>query len=341
MLAAAEALYRVLLERRRRKWTSGTATRFGNCRIISVGNLTTGGTGKTPTVQWLARRLQTDGAKVAVVARGYGGTLSAAGAVVADGKQILLNAMQAGDEPVLHARSLPGVAVIIGRDRVAAVRRAVREFGVDTVILDDGFQFWSLRRDLDIVLLDARRPFCNGHLLPRGRLREPPEALARAHAVVLTRADTATPDELQAARVLVARYTQVPVFEASHAPTSLRDERSGKEQPLEVLWNARVHAVSGLAHNASFQGTLLSCGAQIVRRAEGRDHHRWTENEVKRVLAAARKADAAVVTTEKDAVKWQASWLTDEPSVAVWSLRIELKMLPDESAFDAWLRVQL
>jgi tetraacyldisaccharide 4'-kinase len=265
MLAAAEALYRVLLERRRRKWTSATASNFGNCRIISVGNLTTGGTGKTPTVQWLARRLKADGAKVAVVARGYGGTLSAVGAVVSDGKQTLLNATQAGDEPLLHARSLPGVAVIIGRDRVAAVQHAVREFGVDTVILDDGFQFWSLQRDTDLVLLDARRPLGNGHLLPRGRLREPPEALSRADAILLTRADIATAAEREAARALVARYTQVPVFEASHAPLALRDERTGSEQPLAALQGARVFAVSALADNSAFAATLQKAGS--ARRA--------------------------------------------------------------------------
>jgi tetraacyldisaccharide 4'-kinase len=242
---------------------------------------------------------------------------------------------------LLHARSLPGVAVIIGRDRVAAVQHAVREFGVDTVILDDGFQFWSLQRDTDLVLLDARRPLGNGHLLPRGRLREPPEALSRADAILLTRADIATAAEREAARALVARYTQVPVFEASHAPLALRDERTGSEQSLSALQGARVFAVSALADNKSFATTLQKAGAHVEQRVQRRDHHRWSESEVKRVLAVASKADACIVITEKDAVKWQASWLNDEQSVAVWSLRIELKMLPDEVGFDAWLRAVL
>jgi tetraacyldisaccharide 4'-kinase len=338
MLRAAEALYRILLERRRRKWASGAATAFADCRIISVGNLTTGGTGKTPTVQWLARRLQADGAKVAVVARGYGGQLSAAGAVVSDGQTILLDATQAGDEPLLHARSLPGVAVVIGRDRVAAVQRAVHEFAVDTVILDDGFQFWSLQRDLDIVLLDARRPFGNGHLLPRGRLREPPETLQRAHAILLTRADAATDAQRGAARLLVARYTQAPIFEANHAPLALRAERTGTGQSLTALNGTRVFAVSALADNGAFAATLQKAGAHVELRVQRRDHHRWSEREIKRVLARARSTDAAIVTTEKDAVKWQRAWLESEQSVAVWSLRIELRVLPDEAAFYDRLR---
>ncbi|HEX8235922.1 MAG TPA: tetraacyldisaccharide 4'-kinase [Abditibacteriaceae bacterium] len=338
MLGAAEALYRVLLERRRRKWTRGTATTFAGCQVLSVGNLTTGGTGKTPAVQWLARRLQADGAKVAVVARGYGGQLSAAGAVVSDGQQTFVNATQAGDEPLLHARSLPGVVVIIGRDRVAAVQRAIDDFGVDTVILDDGFQFWSLQRDLDLVLLDARRPLGNGHLLPRGRLREPPESLMRADAILLTRADVATQAQRDAARRLVARYTQAPVFEASHAPLALRDERTATEQPLTALHGARVFAVSALADNSAFAATLQKSGAQAQRHVARRDHHRWTKSEIKRVLTDAASSDAMVVTTEKDAVKWQPAWLHDEQAVTVWSLRIKLKMLPDDEAFCEWLR---
>jgi tetraacyldisaccharide 4'-kinase len=338
MLGAAEALYRVLLERRRRKWTRGTATAFAGCQVLSVGNLTTGGTGKTPTVQWLARRLQADGAKVAVVARGYGGQLSAVGAIVSDGQQTFLDAKQAGDEPLLHARSLPGVVVVIGRDRVAAVQRAINEFGVDTVILDDGFQFWSLQRDLDIVLLDARRPLGNGHLLPRGRLRELPEALGRADAILLTRADVATQAQRDAARRLVARYTQVPVFDASHAPVTLRDERTGKEQPLTALGGARVFTVSALADNGAFAATLQKCGAHVERHVSRRDHHHWSGSEIRRVLAMARSIDAMVVTTEKDAVKWQMAWLHDEQAVAVWSLRIELAMLPDDKLFYEWLR---
>jgi tetraacyldisaccharide 4'-kinase len=306
-----------------------------------VGNLTTGGTGKTPTVQWIARRLQADGRKVAVVARGYGGALSAQGAVVSDGHAILLDANAAGDEPLLHARSLPGVPVVIGRDRVAAVQRVVRDFAPDVVVLDDAFQFWSLARDLDLVLLDARRPFDNGHLLPRGRLREPPAALSRASAVLLTRADAASASQRRTARESVARHTQAPIFEASHAPVALRDELDGSEQTLQVLHGARVYAVSALADNAGFCATLQGCGADVVHHLPRRDHYRWSETEVRRVLAAAHRAGAIVVTTEKDAVKWQHGWLPTEPAPPVWSLRIALKLLPDDDAFGCFLSERL
>jgi tetraacyldisaccharide 4'-kinase len=341
MLHLAEKIYLRLMERRRRHWTAAGATRFAECQVISVGNLTTGGTGKTPTVQWIARHLQAENRKVAVVARGYGGTLSVQGAVVSDGRAILLDAHAAGDEPLLHARSLPGVPVVIGRDRVAAVQRAVRDFAPDVVVLDDAFQFWSLARDLDLVLLDARRPFDNGHLLPRGRLREPPAALSRASAVLLTRTDAASAEQRQAARESIARYSDAPVFEASHAPVALRDERDGSQCALQALQGARVYAVSALADNAGFGVTLRGCGADVVHHLPRRDHYRWREAEVQRVLEAARRAGAIVVTTEKDAVKWQQGWLQAEQAPPVWSLRIALKLMPDDDAFGRFLSERL
>ena len=164
----AEAVYHHFYRRRRRQAESALAV-FREARIVSVGNLTTGGTGKTPAVQWLAHRLNETGVKTVIVARGYGGDFSAKGAIVSDGEKVLLNARQAGDEAVLHARALKGTPVVIGRDRVAATRRAIDEFAPQVVLLDDGFQFWSLSRDFDLVLLDARRPFGNAGASPPAR----------------------------------------------------------------------------------------------------------------------------------------------------------------------------
>lgn len=325
MLSLAESLYHQLYQRRRRRFAGEPPARIEGCKVISVGNITTGGTGKTPMAQWLARRLQERGARVAVAARGYGGSLSRAGAVVSDDRTIFLDARQAGDEPLLHARALSGVPVVIGRDRVAAARRAVREFGANVVVLDDGFQYWSLARDLDIVLLDARRPLDNGHLLPRGRLREPPSALRRAQAIVLTRADRASEKQRGAARAQIARWTSAPICEACHAPAALRDEATGRTIALDTLRGARVCALSALADNGAFAATLRELGACVALHVARRDHHSWRASELQR---AARRAlainAAAVVTTQKDAVKMEAAWPHAASGAPLWSLAIEL-----------------
>jgi len=330
---SAEAAYRFLYERRRRKYPQPDAPPADlPCKIISVGNITVGGTGKTPAVQWIARMLQAHGVQVAVVARGYGGAMSKIGALVADGAHTLLDARQAGDEPVLHARSLPGVPVIIGRDREAGVRRAV-ELGAEVVVLDDGFQYWSLYRDFDLVLLDARLPFGNGRLLPVGRLREPPETLQRANAILLTRVGDASPSQLQSTKEAVAARTAAPIFESNHAPVGLRDERSGEPIDLERLQQLPVLALSAIADNDSFVQSLAHHGAHVVHAEVRRDHHRWTASELQRAVAQALQHGAeAIVTTEKDAVKIDSAWCGTLP---LWSLRIQLQVLGDASALEA------
>ncbi len=176
-----EKIYAYFLQRRRARFA--VAHEIADVSIVSIGNLTLGGTGKTPCVQWLAARLRNDDFRPAIVARGYGGTLSGKGALVSDGRTIFLGAHQSGDEALLHARALPDVPVIIGRERKNAVERA-RDLGCNIIVLDDGFQYWSLARAFDLVLLDARRPFDNERLLPRGRLREEIGELQRANAVL-------------------------------------------------------------------------------------------------------------------------------------------------------------
>ncbi len=302
--------------------------------IASVGNLSLGGTGKTPCVRWLARHAVRDGLRPAIVARGYGGSGSAAGLVVSDGSQVLAGAREAGDEPIEHARALPGVPIVIGRDRHRAVRRA-RELGANLVILDDGFGFWSLARECDLVLLDARAPFGNGRLLPRGRLREEPGALARAHAIVLTRADLASAEQLAQSRQAVALSSSAPLWTARHAPRELFDEHSRQPRPLQVLEGAPVLALSALAGNRLFVRTLEEAGARVVAKVARGDHHAWSRSEIVRAVGQARQAGArAIVTTGKDAAKIDPAWAQ---GIELWSLRVELEI---ERGEELWLLVR-
>ncbi len=332
MTNPAEAIYRALYERRKAKFSRHVVN--VGVPVISIGNITLGGTGKTPCVQFVARELQKSGRRVAIVSRGYGGALSQQGAVVSDGEKIFFKASKAGDEPLLHARSLPDAAVVIGVDRVRAARRAIDECGVQIIVLDDGFQFYSLHRDSDIVLLDARRPFDNGHLLPLGRLREPAQSLKRASALVLTRCNLATADELQTTHEKIKAFSSAPVFQANHAPQSVRDENSGAVLPLEALKNKRVAAISALAHNQQFQETLKQNGAQIVAQLARRDHHFWREKEVRDFVHQAHGAEV-LMTTEKDAVKMRVPWSAPLP---LWSLVIALNLGDDEMAFRDFLK---
>lgn len=328
-MSLPEAVYHAVYRRRRDRWLRAAKSET-EIPIISVGNISTGGTGKTPAVQWIVREMQARGYRPAIVARGYGGTHSQNGAIVTDGQNLLLDAHAAGDEPLLHARNLPGVPVVIGRDRVAAVERTIKEFYPTVIVLDDAFQYWSLPRDVDLVLLDARRPFGNGRLLPVGRLREPPAQLQRADAILLTRADFTSPQQLERTREIVRRWTDAPIWTSLHAPASVRDETSGEVLPLKVLSGADVATISALADNTSFIATLKSCGCSIGTRLMKRDHHRWNEREVRDFARTASlfldsklNSTGAIVTTEKDAVKMQPQWTAPSP---LWSLVIQLKV---------------
>lgn len=310
--------------RQRKREAEARRTHFENVRVFSVGNLTVGGTGKTPAVQWLARRLENAKIKTAIVARGYGGEYSQRGAVVSDGERVLLNAIQAGDEAILHARNLPRTPVVIGRDRVAATKIAIEKFAPQAILLDDGFQFWSLSRAFDLVLMDARAPFGNGKLLPVGRLREPKTELARASGVLLTRADAASSEELQNAKSEIRNFSDAPIFVSRHAPIGLRDESSDEIFGLEKLRDLRIAAFSALANNNSFFDSLRSHGAEVGSTLARRDHHLWRESEVRTFAARAQKENAqAILTTEKDAVKTDANWCAP---LSLWSLKIELEI---------------
>jgi tetraacyldisaccharide 4'-kinase len=325
-LTLPEFAYRALSGYRRQAYLSGRRTRVRlPCPVISVGNLTTGGTGKTPMTQWLARRLQERGARVAVVLRGYRGGQSDAGGVVSDGERILMTVDESGDEAQLHARTLKGVPILIGRDRAAVGRRAVEEFGAEIIVLDDGFQTWWLERDLDILLVDATNPFGNGHLLPCGVLREPIGAAARADVVMLTKSDRVDAETLARLESRLREWLRgdAAIAHAQHKPTGFLNG-AGETLPLHHLQGERVHALSALADNASFFNALNDLGL-IVESATGLpDHHRYTERDWQ---AISHGNYQAVVTTEKDWVKLDPAWLTPQ----TYALRIETDVTRGEA----------
>lgn len=305
------------------------------CRVVCVGNLTVGGTGKTPTVIAVARRLREAGRTVCVLLRGYGRAGTAVEAV-SDGRDILRDWRQAGDEAVLLAGSLPGVPVVVGGDRVEAGRLAVGRFGPHTILLDDGFQHRRLHRDVDVVLLDATDPFGGGRLLPLGCLREPVSALRRAHAILVTRTDQAG-DLGSLRRRLGECAPGIPVAWTIHQPCRVVDLCSGREGPPESLQGKRVLAVSGIANPDSFHRTLRQLGATPAKVLTFPDHHAFTREDRARMGSEARAAGAEyILTTEKDAVRLGADLPADAPTLA---LGIEVKIIEGGEALERLLGI--
>jgi len=270
--------------------------------VISVGNLTFGGTGKTPMVLALAQDLIKSGRRPAVLTRGYGRTGSEP--LVLTGPEIQISANQAGDEPLELAQRLPGVPIVVDADRLRGARRAA-ELGADIVILDDGFQHLRLRRDLDLVLLDAGDPWGGNHLPPRGRLREPIGALGRASAVIITKVDVGADQPPQdIVRRIINIRPDMPIFAARLVPQRIRTE-AGWVDPTE-LRGQRVFAVAGLGRPEGFRTLLDSAGAEVVGYRWFADHHPYGPEDRAWITREAQKYGARVVTTAKDAVKLDA-----------------------------------
>jgi tetraacyldisaccharide 4'-kinase len=322
-LLLAEGLFRAGAAARGFLYEAGVlpVTRAG-VPVVSVGNLAVGGAGKTPVVLALAARLAAAGRKPAVLSRGYG-AVRGDDRVVADGRSILLDAAQGGDEPVLLARRIPGLRVLCGPDRARLSARAVA-LGADVLLLDDGFQHRRLRRDLDVVVVDATNPWGNGHCLPYGPNREPRSALRRAGLVWLTHADRATPAGLDSLRSLALASTGRPPVESRHAPRDLTDGLLRGTFPLDALSGRRVALLTGVARPASVRRTVEGLGGTVVAAAAFPDHHRFSSAEVEEVLRAADRAGAGwVVTTEKDAVRLPEP-LAGDPRLRVLRIDVEV-----------------
>lgn len=316
------------------------------CLVVSIGNLTVGGTGKTPVVEKFARSLQDGGRRVAILSRGYksvkppflqrlAGKIQGKNEidpprVVSDGKSLLLDSKTAGDEPYMLAANLPDIPVIVDKDRVKSGKHAISEFNCDTLILDDGLQYLRLRHRLDIVLVDRWQPFGTERLLPRGTLREPPRNLKRASYIFITKCNGEPNDELIER---IRKYNRTAeIIECEHRPRHLQHIETRATLPLEALQGKRVGTISAIAVPESFEDGVRRLGAKIEATCRFMDHHRFTEQEILTFINCCVESDVdMIVTTEKDAVRFPRLGRLDVP---IHFLRVEIGILSNEESFD-------
>lgn len=295
------ALYSRILESRARRYASGLAVSHRlPGPVISVGNLTLGGTGKTPFVEFLARRFRFEGRRPAILSRGYG-RRSRRVVVVSTGQGPREEASEGGDEPVELARRLPGVVIVVARHRVDAAHVA-EQLGADLFLLDDGYQHLAVRRDVNLLLLDAADPFGGGKFPPLGRLREPLSGLARADAFVFTRVERGAPAAATLATVKEWN-PDATIFTARFRTIGLWDEKGSRLEGPGLI-ERRFVAVCGVAQPESFAATLSELDLSAEETIVFADHHRYRERDLKRIRKAAERTGSTwILTTEKDAVK--------------------------------------
>lgn len=339
------SLYRIAVLFRLALYEHGLLRRYPlGCQVISVGNLTVGGTGKTPVVEIFARELQQAGRKVAILSRGYRkkeppviervlNRLSLRERiipprVVSNGKHLLLDSEMSGDEPYMLAANLKDVVVLVDRDRVKSGRYAIKHFNCDTLILDDGFQYQSLKHRLEIVLVDCVNPFGNNHVLPRGILREPVRNISRADFIFITKStgDTAR------LRQEIRRWNETAeIIECVHRPRFLRNVYTRERLPLEAIRGMRIVALSGIAAPQGFEATLAGLGATLLQCVRRADHHRYSQQEIIDVVNQADRLQAdAILTTEKDAVRIPR---LDLCAVPLYFLRVDIEILRGADGF--------
>ena len=341
-LQAGSVAYRAVVALRNTAYDRGWTKQVRlPCRVVSVGNLTVGGTGKTACVELVAKKLAARGERVAILSRGYGGVRRdywircEAGRLLVNGED-RANPHELADEPQLLASHLEGVPVLVGARRDRTGRMACAAFGADTVVLDDGFQHRQLARDCDIVLVHVRTPFGGWAALPRGPMREPLESLARAHVVIVTKADEAL-ETLGALGERLRSFNPDALFvTAAHQPTHLEDPMTGATHDLKRLEGRRVGLLSSIGDPAGFEATVRRVQATILWHRTFPDHHPYQAADWAAVdeQVEASRPDA-VITTEKDWVRLQ-RWTADRGrwTVPLWVLGIAMKILSGEEALD-------
>ncbi len=348
LMSGLSGIFRVVVQGRialyRRGWKP---QQFLGVQVISIGNLTVGGTGKTPVVELLARSLRDRGRKVAILSRGYKSKklgrhqkwTSADGRivpgdkmpkVVSTGSALLLDSKFAGDEPFMLAKNLDGVAVVVDKDRVKGALFAIKELGAETLLLDDGMQYLDLAHSIDVVLVDSRSPFGTEALLPRGTLREPPRNLRRASCILITKCDGSSNSDLI---TRIRKYNPAAdIIECAHGPIHLENLYTREREPLEFLKGKWVGAISAIAVPENFERSLSKLGAKVEIKTRFSDHHRFNRRDVDRFMQRCVERDMQViVTTEKDAVRFPRP---TEINVPIYFLRIEVQILAGQEAWD-------
>ncbi len=316
------------------------------CQVVSIGNLSVGGTGKTPVVEVFARALQQRGRRVAILSRGYKSTPrplwqrilakitfqedKIPPRVVSDGRSLLLDSEQAGDEPYMLASNLKDVVVLVDKDRVKSGRYAISRYGCDTLLLDDGFQYLTLKSRLDVCLVDRNNPFGNHYLLPRGTLREPITNLKRAHYIFITKSSELGAKKLR--KAIRQFNSQAEIIECAHQPLYLQDVFTSKHHPLEILQGLKVAAISGIAVPESFEDGLRALGANLIYAKRYADHHRYSQQEIINMInRSLKRGAAALLTTEKDAVRFPK---IDRRDIPIYYLRVEIRIISGAKDFD-------
>src|ERR1700731_217113 len=315
------------------------------CLVISIGNLTVGGTGKTPVVEKIARALQSGGRRVAILSRGYKSVPTPKPGlldrildksvdpprIVSDGKSLLLDSLTAGDEPYMLAHNLKDVIVLVDKNRVKSGKFAIDKWKADTLLLDDGLQYLHLKHRLDIFLIDRQPPFGNEFLLPRGTLREPPRNLRRASYIFITKS---TGESNNALIERIRRYNRTAeIIECAHKPLYLQNIYTGERLMLDRLRGAFIGSICGIAAPESFEGALKHLGANVDLSLRYIDHHSYTEAELRSFINRCVRRDLAmIITTEKDAVRMPRLPEKDA-KVPIYFMRVEIDIL---SGHESW-----
>ncbi len=348
-MRALSGIFRGIVQLRIWRYRSGwREQKYLGAQVVAIGNITVGGTGKTPVVELLARSLRDRGRRVAILSRGYKSKKldrpqkwkdqknreipgEKMPKVVSTGSALLLDSKYAGDEPFMLARNLDGVSVVVDKNRVKGGLFAVGQLDANTLLLDDGMQYLDLAHSLDIVLVDSGAPFGTEALLPRGTLREPPGNLHRASYIMITKCNGSSNEALISR---IRKYNRVAeIIESTHGPIYLEDVFTRERKPLDFLKDKWVGAISAIAVPEAFEGSLEKLGARVEIKRRFSDHYRFSKKEVEKFMQRCVERDMEIiVTTEKDAVRFPKPESIDVP---VYFLRIEVEILKGREIWDS------